>query len=145
MRHLLVLGIATLLLATLTWQAWQYDHNRQQARASRLETQLNHEALVLEQQYLAYAHTLISLLAPEDTLLAEIEQARESLEDLPLAQRQRPFQALVERIRVRLLQQAPDPARSDVLLQEWRRLTDQMNGALHRHRQLLEQGSVAPQ
>lgn len=145
MRHLLLLGIATVLLASLAWQAWQFDQARQHARQTQLEQQINQDALTLEQQYLAHARTLISLLDPQDALLVDIDHARSALTDLPLAQRQTQFQNLVERIRLRILQ-APDPANSETLLQEWRRLTDQMNGALHRHRQLLSQrGSVSPQ
>lgn len=138
MRHFVLLTIATLIFATLTWLAWEHDQSRQQAKHAEVELQISQDALALEQQYLSHARTLIALLDPQDSLLAEIDATRTVLTDMSsLVEREPRFQDLVARIRARLLR-SPDPAQSDALLQEWRRLTDQMNGALHRRNLLLE-------
>ena len=139
MRHVILLTLASLLLGSLTWSAWEYDRARQQASRDAVAQQFSQDALKLEQQYLGHARTLIALLDPQDSLLAEIDSARSTLAAQPvLAEREPLFQDLVGRIRGRLLQ-APDPTRSESFLQEWRRLQDQMNGALHRRSQLLLQ------
>lgn len=135
----MLLGTATLIFANLTWWAWNSDQARQQAAHTSLEQQISEDALALEQQYLSRARTLIALLNPQDALLTEIDSARISLTtQSSLAQRQAEFDTMADRIRLHLLQ-SPAPADNDALLQEWRRLTDQMNGALHRRSLLLEE------
>lgn len=137
MRHLILLTVATLLLASLTWMAWRSDQARLHAAQATLAQQISDDAKALEQQYLTHARTLIGLLDPTDPLLTDISAAQPALATMPaLAERDPLFRDLVVRIRARLLR-APDPSPSDALLQEWRRLTDQMNGALHRREQLL--------
>lgn len=134
----MLLSVATALLASLTWMAWHADRSRLQAAQATIAQQVSDDAKTLEQQYLTHARTLIGLLDPADPLLADISAAQPALATMPaLTERDPLFQDLVARIRVRLLR-APDIAQSEPLLQEWRRLTDQMNGALHRRQQLLQ-------
>ena len=141
MRHAILLTVASVLLASLTWMAWHADQARLQAARAAIAQQLSDDARTLEQQYLTQARTLIGLLDPADPLLTDIRAAQPALATMPeLAERDPLFQDLVARIRAHLLQ-APDPAQSEPLLQEWRRLTDQMNGALHRRQQLLQNAS----
>jgi len=138
MRHAILLTVASLLLASLTWIAWQSDQARLHNAQAAIAQQLSDDAKTLEQQYLTQARTLIDLLDPADPLLTDIRAAQPALATMPvLAEREPLFQDLVARIRTRLLR-APDPGQSETLLQEWRRLTDQMNGALHRRQQLLQ-------
>ena len=138
MRHVILLTVATALLASLTWMAWRSDQARLQTAQATIAQQISDDAKVLEQQYLTHARTLIGLLDPADPLLSDISAAQPALATMPaLAERDALFQDLVTRIRARLLR-APDPSQSELLLQEWRRLTDQMNGALHRRQQLLQ-------
>lgn len=137
----MLLSVATALLASLTWMAWHADQARLQSAQAAIAQQISDDAKTLEQQYLTHARTLIGLLDPADPLLADISAAQPALATMPaLAERDPLFQDLVTRIRVRLLR-APDPAQTEPLLQEWRRLTDQMNGALHRRQQLLQNAS----
>lgn len=141
MRHAILLTVASVLLASLTWMAWHADQARLQAARAAIAQQLSDDAKTLEQQYLTHARTLIGLLDSADPLLTDIRAAQPALATMAdLAERDPLFQALVTRIRARLLR-APDPAQSEPLLQEWRRLTDQMNGALHRRQQLLQNAS----
>lgn len=138
MRHVILLAVATVLLASLTWAAWRSDQARQQSTQAAIAQQISDDAKALEQQYLTHARTLISLLDPADPLLTDISAAQPALATMAtVAERDPLFQDLVAGIRARLLR-APDPTQSEPLLQEWRRLTDQMNGALHRRQQLLQ-------
>ena len=135
MRHILLLGGVTLLMALLTTLAWQFDQSRTQAAQAALSGQIDADLQRLEQQYLAQAQALITLLNPHDPLLVAIDIAREDMAAAnSLAARDALFQAVVIRIRARLLQA---PAANDQQQQEWQRSIDQMNGALHRRAERL--------
>lgn len=143
MRHFILLTLATLLLASITWSAYQFDLSRQQSRHDAITQQISQDALKLEQQYFNHARTLIALLDQHDTLLAQIESAQSSLAAMPsITEREPVFQDLVSRIQTRLLfvpiSGRQDQSQNDARLQEWRRITDQMNGALNRREQLLQ-------
>lgn len=148
MRHVILLTVATLLLATITWSAYQFDLSRQQSRHDDIAQQISQDALKLEQQYFNHARTLIALLDPHDTLLVQIESAQSSLAAMPsISEREPVFQDLVSRIQTRLLfvpiSGRQDQSQNDARLQEWRRITDQMNGALNRREQLLHRPDAA--
>ena len=138
MRHIILLTVATLLLAATTWSAYQFDLSRQQSQHDVFAQQISQDALKLEQQYLNNARTLIALLDPHDPLLARLESAQSMLTAVPSVREREPvFQELVSRVQTRLLSVPENQNQSDTRLQEWRRITDQMNGALNRREQLL--------
>lgn len=139
MRHAIILGLATLCFAALGVLAYQFDLARQSATQGQHYTDINNDLHKLETQYLTLAHALIAALDPQDPLLRELDSAPAALNAIPRANdRDLHFQALVGKVRAKLLS-APTAQMSDPLLQEWRRSTDQMNGALHRRQRLLPQ------
>lgn len=140
MRHVILLGLASLLFAVLTWFAYTSDSARQQSILQDEQAAIDADLYKLEQGYLAAAHTLITALDATDPLIADLDALRirnPAETALPRAERATRFDALVDRIRARLLS-ANVAAMSDPVAQEWRRATDQMNGALHRRKLLLE-------
>src|SRR5690606_28819943 len=91
----------------------------------------------LEQQYLNSAQSLLRLINPNDPLLAVIENHQTSMaNETDLQVHSQQFDALVTQIRPRLV--APPADLPESGMQEWRRIQDLMNGALHRRRLLLE-------
>lgn len=135
MRHAVLLWFVSVAMALLAVQAYQWDLARAASAQQRVSDQINADLLRLEQQYLAQARSLISTLDARDPLLDAIDASQTALAG-SAQDRDGPFQALVIRIRARLLQA---PATTGVHQQEWQRSVDQMNGALHRRSLLLEQ------
>ena len=137
MRHFTILLVVTMVMSAITWTAFQYDRSRPSAQ-DQMEKRISADAFKLEQQYLRDAHTLLSIVVPGDSLLNKLEMAQQTLAQVPLlADREPLFQDLVSQVQVRMLN-AAIPAGNDAVMQEWRHLTDQMNGALHRREQLLK-------
>lgn len=144
MRHAMVLGLATLCFAAIGALAYQFDLARQSAMQGQHYTDINNELHKLETQYITQARALIAALNPQDPLLPELDNAPAALNAIPrVHDRDLHYQALVGKVRAKLLS-APTEQMSDPLLQEWRRATDQMNGALHRRQRLLPQLNDLP-
>lgn len=135
MRHLLLLGFVSLVMAMATALAWQWDHARQQRATSAEHSQIQTDIQRLEQQYLSTARALLAARDPGDPLLDSIDNGPEQWQTLGEANaREAAFQALVSQVRSHLL---VAPSQDEASLQEWRRAQDQMNGALHRRAQLM--------
>lgn len=151
MRHLLILGVASLVFALMTAVAWQHDTQRATQAQRDKQQAIDGRLLALEMEYLQGAQTLLTVIATrrssgalpdsdaQNDLLDAIGKA---LVAFPAKQdskaREAAFDSLETRIRIVLLQH--DPARfGDAVAQEWRRQTDRMNGALHRRALLVEQ------
>lgn len=142
MRHIILIGAVTLLMAMLTALAWQHDHARQADHQSSVEHQIDSDMQRLEQQYLSGARSLLALRGGNDGLIADIDNAQAELGTITSPrERDQQFQALVARIRTRLLNAPND---NEATLQEWRRIQDQLNGSLHRRTQLQERLQAAP-
>jgi predicted aminopeptidase len=137
MRHAIVLGLVTLCFAVMGSFAYQFDLSRQSAAQSQRYADIHKDLHRLETQYLTNARILIEILNPQDPLLALLDSAPNTLNAIEdVAERDAQFQALVAKVRVKLLTE-PTDLMDDAVLQEWRRITDQMNGALHRRQRLL--------
>ncbi|HVK99038.1 MAG TPA: hypothetical protein VM553_04465, partial [Dongiaceae bacterium] len=114
MRHIILLTVATLLLAATTWSAYQFDLSRQQSQHDFFAQQISQDALKLEQQYLNNARTLIALLDQHDPLLARLESAQSMLTAVPSIREREPvFQELVSRVQTRLLSVPENQNQSD--------------------------------
>lgn len=136
MRHLFVLGMTSLVFLVLTAAAYRYDVARHDDKTAEATRQLSQELLKFELKYLQAAQVLLQL-GGDEQLLSDVkayESRRLSLTDRD--QQEALFQSLVTRVRAQLLVKM-DEGSSEPLAQEWRRATDQMQGALTRRTQVL--------
>lgn len=139
MRHAVILGLTSLLFALLTGMAYQFDLARQHAAHEQRYTEVNANIRSLESLYVTQARALIGALNPQDPLLEALDNAASTLAaTTSLTERDTHFQTLVTQVRTKLLT-TPTEQMSEPMRQEWRRSTDQMNGALHRRQRLLAQ------
>ncbi len=139
MRHAMVLGFVTLCFVVMGVFAYQFDLARQSAAHGERYADINKDLHKLEMQYLTHARILIEAINPQDPLLTLLDSAPNTLNAInDVQERDAQFQALVAKVRVKLLTE-PTDLMDDTALQEWRRLSDQMNGALHRRQRLLGQ------
>ncbi len=134
MRHALLLGIFTLLMAGLSTVAFHMDQARNLSRQQIVAQQIDQDLLRLELQFMDQASLLISVLNPADPFLPTLTQTRNALRVDPDPQsREDRFQRLVVQVKARVLKA---PETDEASLQEWRRAQDQLNGILNRHRVL---------
>lgn len=155
MRHLLILGVASIVFALMTAVAWQHDTDRAMQAQRDKQQAIDGRLLALEMEYLQGAQTLLTVIAGRwssggspnagsmasspNELLDAIGNALAAFPDMQDNRaREMVFDNLEKRVRGVLLQH--DPARfGDTVAQEWRRQTDRMNGVLHRRALLVEQ------
>ena len=139
MRHLTIIGVATLVCALLTGLAYHLDSTRIERQTQAREQQISEEFASHEKRYIDAA---ITLLSGDDVNSAFVDEIRETQTTLATEsdwrQRTEQFELLVARVRPRVLASLPPELGTDPQSQELRRLQDEMNGALHRRDVLLD-------